>query len=179
MMIDEALDKSESTKVSVCNFEGPNDFALLLKSAGNSETLASPSYSYKLTVSMQYKPPPLAKALSSESIGAQSVLAKESGQSKAADVNWFGRLNRRNEQDDQRRLRRSMIWRASDRYSMSTCVNIESNKGWLRNETRSNGFNRNIFVQLIGPHSPSNSIELTMTHKVDFVTHGNRQRYTA
>jgi hypothetical protein len=58
---------------------------------------------------------------------------------------------------------------------MSTYVNVGSSRCMFRNEIRSNGFNRNIFVQLIGSHSPSNSIELTITRKVDFVTHGNRQ----
>jgi hypothetical protein len=65
MMIDEALDKSKPTKISVCNFEDPNAFALLSKTAENSGILASPPFSYKLTVGQPYKPPPLTKARSS------------------------------------------------------------------------------------------------------------------
>jgi hypothetical protein len=71
-----------STTVSICSAEKQNIFASLLKAAENSDTLVSPLYSYKLIVGRSYKPPPLAKALSSELINAQSVLAKESGQSK-------------------------------------------------------------------------------------------------
>jgi hypothetical protein len=113
LMISATLDEPKSTTVIACSARNSNVFALLLGAAGNSGILASPSYSYKLTVSLQYKSPPLAKVRSSESINTQSVLAEESGQSKAAHVNWFGRSNRQNKQNNQHWLRKSMVRHAS------------------------------------------------------------------
>jgi hypothetical protein len=73
----------------------------------------------------------------------------------AAYTNWFGRLSWRNEQGRQCRLRKPTIWHASDRYLMSIYIDVESSKELFCTKDHSNGFNRNIFGQLIGPHSPS------------------------
>jgi hypothetical protein len=91
----ESMNEFASITVSAC--KPVIGFTLIETSAsnvGNSDTLVSSSHSYKLTVGLQCKPPPLAKVWASESMDAQGAPAKESGQSEDdAYANWFGRSN--------------------------------------------------------------------------------------
>jgi hypothetical protein len=89
LVISATLGKPKSATVAVCSAKNSDVFALLLKAAENPGVLASPSCLCELVVSRSYKHPPFAKALSSESINMQDVLAEESCQSKDAYANWF------------------------------------------------------------------------------------------
>jgi hypothetical protein len=138
LMIDEILNESKSTMMPVRCADDPNVFELLLKSDKNSDTLASPSYLYKLIISLLYKSLSFAKAWFSKFINTQRVFVNESSLHAGIYVNWFGYLNLRNGQDRQCRSDGRQIRCVFDEHLMNTLISAKLSGKIFRDMNRFN-----------------------------------------